>query len=60
MCRKSITELMRLPDKEDSTTTDGKSGGVEPGEEVNSFGKSILSDLRYLKSLRTKARKAGR
>ncbi len=60
LCREPVTEVLRAPDKEDSTTTDGKSGGVEPGEEVNSFGKSILLDLRYLKNLRTKARKAGR
>jgi hypothetical protein len=52
--------LRSKPQSSGSTTTDGKSGGVEPGEEVNSFGKSILSDLRYLKNLRTKVRKVGR
>jgi hypothetical protein len=66
LCRKQflpdnvIKDIKLRSQPSGSTTTDGKSGGVEPGEEVNSFGKSILSDLRYLKSLRTKVRKVGR
>ena len=68
-CRTDIEELIRLPDlpsppqpePSGSTTTDGTTTLREIGEpEVNSYGSSFKSDLRYLKSLSTKARKVGR
>jgi hypothetical protein len=61
-CRSSFlsANLITFPEPSASTTTDGTTiRNIIEEPEVNSFGKMLSSDLRYLNSLCTKGHKSG-